>query len=85
VVVAVHRRAAAPAAAAGDVAVGVSTTKYVPSSISCVSIPITARLASICSSSRKARCSSAIASSITAVSRGTSSNVARRDVTSIRR
>src|SRR6266536_1108792 len=53
-------------------------TKYVPSSISSVSIPMTARLASICASSRNARCRSTIAASATAVSAGRSSSVASR-------
>ena len=70
-VAAVEGRAAAPATAAGNVAVR-STTKYVPSSISWVSIPMIARLDSICASSRKPRCSSAIAASINEVSTGTS-------------
>src|SRR5713101_2859931 len=55
-----------------------STTKYVPSSINWVSMPMIALLEAISASSRKERCNSAIAASITTVNAGTSAETARR-------
>jgi hypothetical protein len=58
----------------------ISTTKYVPSSISWRSMPMIALLDSIWSSSRNPRCSCSIAASISGTRTVTSSPVANRMV-----